>query len=371
MSVNELTFSADSDEVGQSEVTLEAKDSDVTTGKVWVNTLKDPINLPIICRVPQKVLIMMRSVERLMINDPGMGTQEFGVFLSGSFTSAGHLVLTEDFYIPSQKVSTATIDFTEEPPDMKKYNGVIHRHPAGCKNFSGTDTQNINKNFEFSLLYEGNEIITGIWNLEFGEQRIQLPLKIEIMYPIYGLDKDIISKIKKDVPSQQLLPQYTNPHYGFGGSVKHNNDNPKFDFMDRKDIRGGFGPGLSNLERAAFSLDHDSDDFVPFEDTSKPEENLGVLHICKYCGDVIRVAALPHTCESCNAVLMANDEAILVSNISQYDEDTRQKILDKLEEEKDEKEEEVAELEEVADLQEEISNLQKELVEKKRLLKIN
>ena len=316
-----LNMSDDSDEIEGSEIKESDKDSRVDTGSVWVNNLKNPLTLPIVCRVPQKIVIMMRSVERLMINDIGMGALEFGVFLSGSFNEHGHLQLTEDFYVPSQKVSGAAIDFLEEPPDAKKYNGVIHRHPTGCKGFSGTDAQNINKNFDFSLLYEGNEIILGIWNLEVGEQRIQVPLKIEVSYPIYELSKDdIMNKIKKN---EALM---------CSSSMSHSN--PRFDFMDKCDVRNRqIGPPLSNLENELYGSGLWGG--AKEEDDDKNTPTLGLLHICKYCGEVLRIEAFPEVCESCDAILSDSDDAVLVSNIDQYDEETKQKILDLLEDERE------------------------------------
>ena len=318
MAVKKVSF-GDDDDAKVSEVTINETDAKVDTGRVWVNTLKNPLNLPITCRVPQKVLIMMRSVEQLMMKTTGLGTQEFGVFLSGQMNDNGHFVLTEDFYIPSQKVTTASIDFTEEPPD-KKYNGVVHRHPTGCKNFSGTDAHNINKNFDFSLLYEGNDIILGVWNLDYGGHRIQVPLKIEVMYPVYDLTaENIISKIQREeMPSSTMF---------------HRNDNT--------DSRFSFG-GPTPINRKLLVESRQQEDF--FEQFNQEQQNekdnepLGLLHICKSCGEVIRIEAFPQVCESCDAILTDEDDAVLVSNVDQYDEETKQRIKEKLDDEHDERE---------------------------------
>jgi len=101
----------------------------------------------------------------------------------------------------------AAIDFEEDPPDQT-YNGVIHRHPAGCKGFSGTDAMHINRNFEFSLLYEGNDIIAGIINIQLTDSRLQLPLKIELVYPVFNIDNTDV--ILQKIQYYQMMHGYTN-----------------------------------------------------------------------------------------------------------------------------------------------------------------
>lgn len=153
------------------------------------------------CIIPDKIVIFMRTIEKLM-SSHGMEKMEFGAFLKGTFSNGILNVDGNSHYIPKQKVSFASVDFEEDPP-TSDFNGVIHRHPTGCKSFSGVDDVHINRNFEFSLLYEGNNIVKGIINIKCDNIRIQLPLDIEIQYPIFQVDNPefIFQKIEKDVPS--------------------------------------------------------------------------------------------------------------------------------------------------------------------------
>ena len=59
-------------------------------------------------------------------------------------------IMSEEYFLPKQQVSSAHIDYEE---DNTAFNTVIHKHPNGCKGFSGTDEEYINANFDFSLLW--------------------------------------------------------------------------------------------------------------------------------------------------------------------------------------------------------------------------
>jgi len=56
-----------------------------------------------------------------------------------------------DFYVPKQEVTTASVNFKEQIPE--KYNVILHRHPAGCRSFSGTDEASLNDEFLASILF--------------------------------------------------------------------------------------------------------------------------------------------------------------------------------------------------------------------------
>jgi len=150
--------------------------------KMWSLEELKVIKPPILGYVPQHIVLMMRSIEAKI----APSRLEFGAFLKGTIED-GRLILTEDFLVLKQQVTGATIDFQEDPPD--DYNGVIHRHPGGCKNFSGVDDKSINENYDFSLLYVDNHITHGIINLKLGDGlRLQVPLLVRVVYPI---SKDI------------------------------------------------------------------------------------------------------------------------------------------------------------------------------------
>lgn len=68
----------------------------------------------------------------------------------------------QDIFIPEQHVSAAHIDYLEDDPS---YNTVFHKHPNGCRQFSGTDRDYINGNFRFSILWVDNKFAVAIANI--------------------------------------------------------------------------------------------------------------------------------------------------------------------------------------------------------------
>jgi len=311
MAIKELTSSDDDNgDVELEEVDSEETEEDFSNRRndVWVNEILAPIKTPVTCRVPQKIVIMLRSIERIMITS-GMGALEFGVFVKGELNDDGILVLEDEIYIPEQKVTGATIDFIEEPPNQS-FNGVIHRHPNGCKFFSGTDDTHINQNFDFSLLYVDNHLNQGIINVKLKEilMRLQISLDIQIMYPVVQMDIDnVTNKIKKD---EVLL-----------SSGRDSRD------IDQRLLFGDSGVRSDFEYRRSILDDMPLDDIDDIEDD---EEDEGLLHICKQCGEPQYILDFPHTCESCEELLEDLD-AELITDINELDDDTQQSVLELLE----------------------------------------
>lgn len=311
MSIKELGSNTDSDgDTELNEVEEVELEGSLTSGSDnWTCDELIPITLPIICRVPQKVVIFMRSVERVM-NLQGMGSLEFGVFLKGNFNGGELYVDSDATFVPQQKVTGATIDFQEDPPD-DSYNGVIHRHPTGCKFFSGTDSHHINRNFEFSLLYEGNNIIMGIINVTVNDIRIQLPLKIEVQYPVCDIGNPdmIATKIQKDTSYESSTTGRDYRDHGIVGLLTNGDDNGTIPFGDRESVVDSLG------------LDREDD-----ETCTNP------LYICKYCGEPNIINYWPFICDSCEESLVGDEDAELIVDMSELDEETQISALEKLSE---------------------------------------
>lgn len=116
------------------------------------------------CFVPREV---DEVVGGLMSKYPSV---EFSIYVKGELVREDEergittptMVIT-DWYLPEQEVTSAAVEYLEEVPDST-WNGVIHKHPSGVLNFSGTDDRYINQNFEFSLLYVNNRFQKGIIN---------------------------------------------------------------------------------------------------------------------------------------------------------------------------------------------------------------
>ena len=171
--------------------------------KVWSTEELKVVKLPILAYIPQHIVLMMRSIEAKM----GYSRLEFGAFLKGEIDTDGCLMVSEDFLVLKQQVTGASIDFQEDPPT--DYNGIIHRHPSGCKRFSGTDDHSINQNYDFSLLYVDNHITYGIINLVLkNDVRVQTELSVRVVYPLapeIGNVMENITEAPKPIPPQKLL----------------------------------------------------------------------------------------------------------------------------------------------------------------------
>ena len=172
---------------------------------VWHNEEVDIIK-QIKCNIPVFILDLMRSIE-IKLNKP----LEFGLYLKGELKD-NVLNVFKDFFIPLQDVTAAHIDFNEDGP--KGFNGIIHRHPNGCKSFSMEDDTYINRNQTFSLLYEKDEIRGGIINLklEGTNRRVQLPLDINIAYPVVKFNIKLIEKIKEKTYPVPNIVQCNDKH---------------------------------------------------------------------------------------------------------------------------------------------------------------
>jgi len=160
------------------------------------------------CIIPSKLLDSIREIE-IGVNKKFGSSNEFSIFIHGDYDPNGYLVVSEDFYIPKQVVSGASVQYNEEPEPH--YNGCLHKHPDGCTSFSGTDEKYINSNFDFSLLYVQQKISKGIINIHYdGIHRIQCDLNIQMDNEkcVCGIN---IDNITKNVPKTYQLNRPYNP----------------------------------------------------------------------------------------------------------------------------------------------------------------
>lgn len=105
---------------------------------------------------------------------------EYSIVLNAEKVEGGYL-LSEEYRIPKQEVSTASIAYKEDCPEMC----VIHRHPDGCNNFSGTDQEYINQNFALSLLYTVKDgVFKGQYNIKLDDNTfIRVPIQPVVVEP--------------------------------------------------------------------------------------------------------------------------------------------------------------------------------------------
>jgi hypothetical protein len=192
----------------------------------FINTDLVPVK-KIKCIVPEKLLKTIRKIEKC-VNMKLKGTPEFSIYIHGEFDLNGNYIVSEDFYIPKQNVSTASVDYLEDPDPY--YNGCLHKHPDGCKSFSGTDDKYINSNFEFSLLYVCKSIQKGIINLKYHSIfRLQTDLNVVIDEDVEETEFDI-SNINK--PAPKIPPCFPKPVVQDKQKLEQKIDAPVLPYFD-------------------------------------------------------------------------------------------------------------------------------------------
>lgn len=151
----------------------------------------------------------------LHINETMRDGNEYGIYLSGELDLKTFKidVNPEAFHIPIQEVSAAHIRFIEHRSDPDLFNMVIHRHPAGVTNFSGTDNASINEDFDISCLfipqpvYKYEQPVMGASFAKNPALFVEDPLGLDDFFPTAGR-RGIINR--RRMASQ---PAYQRPVY--------------------------------------------------------------------------------------------------------------------------------------------------------------
>lgn len=138
--------------------------------------------------IPVKLLLVCNQIAS-RLND-----NEFSIVTDIKEKAPAKLILGDEFYIPKQSVGRTSIDYL---PDTYSHNVCIHRHPDSLNNFSGTDREYINQNFELSILYTQHEgFVFGVFNHKIDESCIiQLPIEIEVDYNLEPVDISNIQEL--------------------------------------------------------------------------------------------------------------------------------------------------------------------------------
>lgn len=158
---------------------LKARDSP------WESDLKVIERMRVI--IPLRLLLVCNSIAAKLDGE------EFSIVTNIANRSSDTIILSEDYYIPKQRVSSVSIDYL---PDLYDHSVIIHRHPANLNSFSKTDQDFINQNFELSLLYTAEEyFVNGIYNLKYEDAIIPIPVKPLIDYGLEEIDMANIEPI--------------------------------------------------------------------------------------------------------------------------------------------------------------------------------
>lgn len=149
--------------------------------------------------VPEKIEEILKELDLRFRN------VEFSIFCQSDRIEASgedlHIFLKDVYYIPQQSVSSAMVDYEEDHAD---YDTVIHKHPDGCKAFSGTDAQFINSNFTYSILFVDKTLHTANARIPINPERtiyLSMPVKVKVERVINRIEipEDQLAKIKQRV----------------------------------------------------------------------------------------------------------------------------------------------------------------------------
>jgi len=163
------------------------------TSKSWESDLIVIEKMKVI--IPLKLLLVCNSIATKLDGE------EFSIVTNIEKKTSDSIILSEEYYIPKQKVTSGSIDYM---PDEYSHSVVIHRHPNGLNSFSVTDQSYINQNFELSLLYTAEEyFVNGLYNLKHEDAIIPIPIKTIIEYGIEDIDISNIEPVYKSTEETQ------------------------------------------------------------------------------------------------------------------------------------------------------------------------
>lgn len=177
----------------KSNVVTKLPTGNVTTSQpVWSNTsIKVHKSFTIV--IPHKIELLLLALNQEYAD------VEYTILTKTTWNSESkQFVMAEEYFIPQQQVTSVHIDYDE---DNVNFNTVIHKHPDGCMNFSGTDEEYINTNFDFSVLWVNRTFHIGYAKIKCSQYSddcfVRVPLEIKRGSMALYLPEDAKDKIKK------------------------------------------------------------------------------------------------------------------------------------------------------------------------------
>ncbi|MBN8568064.1 MAG: hypothetical protein J0M18_00415 [Ignavibacteria bacterium] len=220
--------------------------------------------------IPLKLLLVCNQIaDRL-------SGEEFSILVN--LTEKDKVIrLSEEFHIPQQVVSSASIDYI---PEDYNFNTVIHRHPDGMNTFSSTDKNFINQNFKLSILYTHKEgFVHGVYNLKHDNYLVQLPIIISVDMGLELIDIQNIQTVRAsrkeidrrmDIDDERLIGNGR----AYGSMFEGDDDLPFGRSLDRRFGHRGKRRIISNDKSSTFDLDKDGSEEEKRELKKLDEENL-------------------------------------------------------------------------------------------------
>jgi GGDEF domain-containing protein len=220
--------------------------------------------------IPLKLLLVCNQIaDRL-------SGEEFSILVN--LTEKDKVIsLSEEFHIPQQVVSNASIDYI---PEDYNFNTVIHRHPDGMNSFSSTDKNFINQNFKLSILYTHRDgFVHGVYNLKHDNYLVQLPIEISVDMGLDLIDIQNIQTVRAsrkeidrrmDIDDERLIGN----DRAYGSMFDSDDDLPFGRSMDRRFGHRGKRRIISDDKTSTFDLDKDGTEEEKRALKKLDEENL-------------------------------------------------------------------------------------------------
>lgn len=194
------------------------------TKNIYKNNLSNTWDSELI-ETPLDIIVPLDLQKVLISIQESNENNEFTILVKGQWADDGFR-LSNEYYIPRQKVTGASVDYLENLRPLREeqgYNVLIHSHPFSSNtSYSSSDEETANTHFDAALLFNGDQELTcGIVKINLENHRIiKLDMNIHLEYTLPEINIDNIEK--------------TNVHqrYNYGilhTPLKENNDKRTLD----------------------------------------------------------------------------------------------------------------------------------------------
>lgn len=132
------------------------------------------------------------------------------------------VVVEPDFCVPRQRASSARV---ENLGGCDDYNAVVHKHPSGVRQFSGTDDTYINANNDLSILLEGGRIAEVVVRRRLPCGHTAIVRAEPVIYTNTTNIKELMGRV--EVLIKELEEKTVDSYYSYGYHyrvAKKNND---------------------------------------------------------------------------------------------------------------------------------------------------
>lgn len=154
---------------------------------VWKSGLKE---IPHTIFLTEKLKYIIDTIQK------EVGRNEFTILVKGKWSDKGFL-LSEDYYIPEQKVTSSSVDYDNDLRELREeegYNTLLHSHPftRNGASYSGADETSVNMHFDAAMLLDGdNNLCKGKCMVSNNGGVLKIDMDIEIISPDYDISPNI------------------------------------------------------------------------------------------------------------------------------------------------------------------------------------